>query len=117
MEQITNATGIEYPTLELGGKLYTVKFTRGGLMYRLNKAGTSLAALGSERSFSAYIDILHAALFGQYDGTPEDLAEIVMAEEKLPQLADAVNNAIKKAFPPSQAPAAGTAGLPAAPVN
>lgn len=113
MEQITNATGIEYPTLELGGKVYTVKFTRGGLMYRLNKAGTSMTALGSDRSFSAYIDILHAALFGQFDGSPEDLAEIVMDESKFTTVAEAINEAIKKVFPPTQAPADGTAGQPA----
>ena len=31
-------TGVDYPTIELGGKMYTVKFTRG-LLYQLDKQG------------------------------------------------------------------------------
>lgn len=108
MEQI--GTGIEYPTLELGGRTYVVKFTRGGLMYRLNRSGASFQDLGGTRSFATYIDILHAAFFGQYDGTAEDLADLVIVEGKFATVCEAINDAIKKVFPPTQQVADGTAG-------
>ena len=109
-----NGTGVEYPTIELGGKVYTVRFTRGGILYRLNKNGINLAELGGARSFSTLIDVFHAALHGQYAGTPEDLAELVVSEEKAQAVDTAVAEALKKVFPPTQT-AAVAAVEPAAP--
>ncbi len=113
----TNGTGIIYPTVELGGRLYQVKFTRGGIMYRLSKAGVDLAMLGTTKGFATMIDTLHAALFGQYLGDAESLAELVLAEDKSVQVADAVTEALKKAFPPTQTPAAVTAENSAAKIQ
>lgn len=96
----SNGTGIDYPTVELGGKTYTVKFTRGGLLYRLSKTGTNLADLtGTGKRFSAVMDVLHAAFFGQYDGTVEELAELVFSEEKMTEVGAALDEALKKVFP------------------
>ncbi len=101
----SNGTGIDYPTIELGGKTYTVKFTRGGLLYRLSKSGSSLADLRTNKNFATLIDILHAALHGQYDGTSLELAELISSSddwiEKYKQMDEAINEAIKKAFPPT----------------
>ncbi len=111
----TNGSGIIYPTIELGGVTYVVKFTRGGLLYRLSKSATNLSDLASgPRSLAAVVDVFHAALFGQYNGTPEELAELVLAEDKLAQVSGIVADSLKKVFPPTQTPAAGTADLTAA---
>ncbi len=109
----SNGTGIEYPTIELGGKTYTVKFTRGALLYRLSRKGSSLADLGTSKNFGALIDILHAGLYGQYDGTPLELAELISNEddwiEKYKQVDVVVGEALKKVFPPkASAAVAGT---------
>jgi len=109
METI-NGSGVDYPTLELGGKVYTVKFTRGGLMYRVSKNGGSLAELIGNTSFAAIFDILTAALHGQYTGTAEQLADIAIEEDKLSEIREVLDKAIKKAFPPTQTVAAGTVG-------
>ena len=37
-----NGTGVDYPTIELGGKTYTVKFSRG-MLYRMHKQGVVFA--------------------------------------------------------------------------
>lgn len=111
----TNGTGITYPTLELGGKTYTVKFSRGGMLYRLSKTGTNLADLKGQKSFATLVDVLHAALFGQYQGTSEELADLLLSEGKAMAAGEAVSEALKKAFPPTQpiAEAAAVEKLPA----
>ncbi len=101
----TNGTGIEYPTIELGGREYTVKFTRGGILYRLNKNGANLSDLGGSKSFATLVDVLHAALFGQFNGTTDELAELIVAEEKILAADHAVSEALKKVFPPTQSAA------------
>lgn len=109
-----NGTGIIYPVIELGGIKYTVKFSRGGILYRLSKSGTSLADLtGGSKNFSAVIDVLHAALFSQFQGSAEDLAELVMTEGKTAEVAQAIGEALKKVFPPTQVTAEVTTGTPA----
>lgn len=96
----TNGTGIVYPTIELGGKTYTVKFTRGGLLYRLSKSGTNIADLrNSPRYISTLIECLHAALFDQFGGTPIELAELVYDEDKISLVDQVVAEALKKVFP------------------
>lgn len=108
-EQLVNGSGIEYPTLELGGKTYVIKFTRGGLLYRMSKNGADPRDLAGPKSIAAVIDILHATLFGQFDGSPEQLADIVFSEGKFQASSDAVLDAVKKVFPPTQTVAGGTA--------
>lgn len=100
----SNGTGIEYPTLELGGKKYTIKFTRGGFVYRLSKSGTDLESLVKGRNFAAVMDVLFAALWGQFDGSVEDLAELVLVESKTAEVGAIVRDAIKKVFPPTTKP-------------
>jgi hypothetical protein len=101
----SNGTGIDYPTIELDGKMYTVKFTRGALLYRLSKSGSSLADLRTNKNFATLIDILHAGLYGQYDGTSLELAELISSGDdfvaKYKQMDEVISEAIKKAFPPT----------------
>lgn len=99
----SNGTGITYPTIELGGKTYTVKFTRGGLLYRLSKQGVNLASLNSVNRFATLVDILFAGLYGQYEGTSEDLAELVLSENKSANMDDVIAEALKKVTPSSSA--------------
>ncbi len=103
--ELTNGTGVIYPTLELGGKIYTVKFTRGGILYRLSKSGTNLADLraGSNKSFATLCDVLHAAIFPEFTGDAEDLAELLMTEGKAGEAGLAISEALKKVFPPTPA--------------
>lgn len=115
----TNGSGIVYPTITLGGVQYVVKFTRGGMLYRLSKSNVSISdVMGSgARSFAANIDMLHAALFGQFNGTAEDLAELVLTEGKILEAGEAVIEALKKVSPPTQTTATGTAEPTVAPAH
>jgi hypothetical protein len=106
-----NGTGVEHPTVTLGGKQYTVKFTRGSLAYRMSKLGVSFADLApGPRNFSALVDIFYAALTPQFEGTPEEFAGVVLAEQKVLELDAIVGAAIKKVFPPTQPKNPDTAG-------
>lgn len=102
----SNGTGITYPTIELGGKVYTVKFTRGGLLYRLSKQGTNLADLRGSRNFATLVDVLFAGLYGQYEGTSEDLAELILSENKSSAMDEVIAEALKKVTPSTNAAAA-----------
>lgn len=113
----TNGSGIQYPTLELGGKTYVVKFTRGALLYRLGRKGLSFEHLMNGANFATIIDFLHAALSGQYQGTEEDLADVVLNEGKTLEVGAALAEAVKKASPSDPNPAAEPAGQPAPPVQ
>jgi hypothetical protein len=70
-------TGAEYPTIELGGKQYELKFTRG-LQYRLEKAGNAFNPVftktTSTLSLANLIDTLHMMI--GFEGTHEELTEI-----------------------------------------
>ena len=115
-----NGTGITYPTLELAGVTYTLKFTRGGMLYRLGKTGTSISDMnaGGTKTIAAVVDVLHAALFGQFMGSPEDLANLLLEDlSKMREARAAIDIALGKVFPPSIIPAAATAGEVKPPVQ
>src|SRR5579885_541605 len=104
-------TGIVYPEITLGGVEYEVKLTQGLLCYRLGRLGTDMNGLFTERnlaSFSKLVDVLHAAISDVYKGKPEDLAELVMSEQKQVELGRVVFEALGKVFPLSGS--AATAG-------
>jgi hypothetical protein len=72
----TKAPG-EFPEIELGGKKYTVKFTRG-MLYRLDKMGIQFSPRftpqGSTCTLSNIIDVLHVVI--GFEGSHEELAEL-----------------------------------------
>lgn len=76
-EQIT--TSAEYPSIELGGTKYEVKFTRG-LMYRLDKMGLSFNPTfeSGKKAWSGklsnMVDVLKEAI--GFQGTAEELTEL-----------------------------------------
>lgn len=98
-------SGIEYPTLELGGVTYTLKFTRGALLYNASKSGVDFGAIGP-RSFAALVDGLCLILAGQFTGTPQDMSNIIVACEnpadKIKECRAALDAAWGKASPSSQ---------------
>lgn len=100
-----NTSNIEFPKITLGGVEYVVKFTRGGMIYRMIKSGANFAELrpGHPKFFSATVDALHAALFGQFTGTSEDLADLMVTENKVTECTAAILVAVGKVFPPTQA--------------
>ncbi len=111
----TNGTGIIYPTITLGGIEYTLKFTRGALLYRLGKAGVNTDNLGGNlHNFSVGIDILRVIATPDIKMDAESLAELVLEEGKSVELASVISEAMGKAFPPTQQAAAGAAGTTAA---
>lgn len=71
------ATGAEYPTIELGGVTYEVKFTRSTL-YRMGKAGIRFAPQVTsgliQMPFHEIVDAL--ALCIGWTGTADELAEL-----------------------------------------
>lgn len=122
-QTITIGSGVDYPTLEIDGKTYTVKFSRAAL-YRLDKAGFDLRTLPDElrqwfphkdeagreipgrARLSVVIDILHAAISKEFHGTPEDLAEVT-DPERTAEIVSALVLAMSKMQPPTKrAPAA-----------
>lgn len=117
-------SGVEYPTLVIGGVSYVVKFSRGAL-YRLDKAGFDLRQLGPQLQqwfpkklddgteipgnlrLSVLVDVLHSAIGDKFLGSPEQLAEAL--GENIAEAAIAVVQAIAKMKPspqPSQETAA-----------
>lgn len=94
-----NGTGITYPEIELGGKKYVVKFTRG-LIYRMGKAGIDFRPVVTQGSitvpFSTLVDVLHMAI--TFEGTPEDLAEVLY--DKRNEAMTALIGAWAKMLPP-----------------
>ena len=97
-----NGTGVEYPTIELGGVNYTVKFSRG-MLYRMGKQGVSFSPKfpGEGKvsmDFSQIVDLL--CLATGFPGTHEDMAELVY--EKRNEAVAALMAAWGKAFPPPQ---------------
>lgn len=112
-----NESNIEYPTLSLGGVDYIVKFTRGAMIYRVAKSGANFAHLyGADpaKRLAAVIDCLHAALFEQFTGTPDQLAELVIGENKIAEATTALLMTMGKVFPPTQAAAAAEGEKPQA---
>lgn len=75
----TNGSGIEYPTIELGGKTYTVKFT-GAAMWRMGKAGVAFRVTHTEdrqkltTQFHNNVDVLYACI--DFKGTIDELADL-----------------------------------------
>jgi hypothetical protein len=105
-----NGTGIEYPTLKLGETLYTLKFTRGTLLFRMSNMGLNLNDRNDPKtSVAATVKILHAVMQPQFVGTHEDLTDLLLNEDKVREASQALNIALGKVFPPTQA-AAGAAG-------
>jgi hypothetical protein len=96
-----NGTGVEYPTIELGGKVYTVKFSRK-MLYRMGKQNVSFSPTFSSGSvsmpFAQVVDVLHLAT--EFPGTQDDLAELVF--DKRNEAVTALMGAWGKAFPPAQ---------------
>ena len=96
-----NGTGVDYPTIELGGKTYTVKFSRG-MLYRMGKLGVVFAPkLDAGRitmDFAQIVDLAHLAT--GFKGTHDELAELLY--DKRNDALTALMAAWGKAFPPSQ---------------
>lgn len=111
-----NGTGIEYPTIELGGKTYTVKFSRG-LLYRLAKAGVKIEtrqiAGGVSMPFEILVDAYHV-LIG-FEGSHEELAEMMFDKrgEALNKLLVAVGKTLPAAPIKLEEPAAKRTSDPA----
>ncbi len=96
-----NGTGVDYPTIELGGTKYTVKFSRG-MLYRMGKQGVNFAPQFANNAvsmpFAQVVDVLHIAT--GFAGTHEELAELVF--DKRNEAVTALMSAWGKAFPPPQ---------------
>ena len=116
-------TGVDYPTIELGGKTYEVKFTRG-LLYQLDKQGIKFNPQFANNSatcgLSAIVDTLRLAI--GFEGSSEELAELVY-DKRDEALTALVNGWGKVVLPSLQAKIAATVAktnqpaIPTAPVN
>lgn len=96
-----NGTGVEYPTIELGGQQYTVRFSRA-MIYRMGKAGVSFApkvdGQNIKMDFAQVVDVLHLAI--GFQGTQDELAELVY--DKRGEAITVLLQAWGKAFPSPQ---------------
>lgn len=77
--KISERTGVDYPTIELGGKTYAIKWTRAAA-YDLSLAGVNLGGVVSAPGklsipFHQVVDGLYI-LIG-FEGTKHELAELV----------------------------------------
>ena len=118
-----NGSGIDFPTIELNGKTYTVKFSRA-MLYRMNKLGVVFAPQivasptdpgkkAVQMTFMQIVDVLHLAT--GYEGSHEELAEAVF--DKRPEAIDKLMAAWGKAFPSPQVQLREPAGQPEAPLT
>ena len=106
-----NGTGIVYPTIEIEGKSYELKVSRGTLLYRLSARGVNLVDInrGDFKSYAAVMDVLFALI--QDQGAPYPNAEALagavqeLGSDKVREIGNAVRTAVGKAFPPVTPPA------------
>jgi hypothetical protein len=91
-----NGTGVEYPTIELGGKTYTVKFT-GAAMRKMEKAGLQFRPSVVEQAdgnkgvsigFSNLVDVLMTCI--PFQGTVDELADLAWPKVKRDEIATAL---------------------------
>jgi hypothetical protein len=111
----SNGTGIEYPTLELGGKTYTIKFS-GSALYRLEKNRVEIAFEkaangGAALKLTQMVDILHPMI--NFPGAHDELAELVFPVRQ--EALNAILLALGKAFPPAERPLKADETTPAPP--
>jgi hypothetical protein len=112
-------SGVDYPTIDIEGVQYTLKFSRGA-MYRLDKAGVDFRALARQFEkwktgfvhLSGLVDVIHACLAEQIpDISAAQLADMLLPislqgtdyTDRVRVLAVAVSQALGKVWPPSQA--------------
>ena len=105
---MNDITGVDYPTIELGGKTYEVKFTRG-LLYQLDKQGIKFnpqfANNAATCGLSSIVDTLKLAI--GFEGTADELAELVY-DKRDEALTALVNGWGKVVLPSLQAKIAAT---------
>jgi|SRR5215831_4986972 len=115
-------SGIQYPTIEIAGKTYTVKFSRAAF-YRLGKAGFDLRQFAPLKdgliAFSILFDLLHAAIADQLPVKleTEELVDMALpidmpheaARKRLEEIGSIVREAFSKIAPPPQLPLRETA--------
>ena len=86
-------SGIEYPTIELGGKTYTVRFDEAA-MYHLDKKGIRFnpqflnGGKQIQMGFSNIVDVLK--LTTRFAGTEEELAALVWPKTKRDEACNAL---------------------------
>jgi hypothetical protein len=93
---------ILYPVLELGGVKYTLKATRGALRDRWSELGIELAdRLNPHRTIAVTVKMLSTMITPKFSGSFEDLTDLILEEQKMGQVGDAINVALGKVFPPT----------------
>lgn len=104
-----NGSGIDFPTIELGGQHYIVKFSRASL-YRMEKLGIKFEVkvtplpdqpgmVNRSMTFAQVVDMLLVAI--GFKGTAEELAELV-TPAKVQEGFEKIMDAWGKAFPSPQ---------------
>jgi|GEM_PF-4151630 len=89
--------GVDYPTIELGGAPYTIKFTRA-MFYRMGKAGIQFNPVFNGNTakidFHVLVDVMKLAI--GFTGSADDLAELLFdkRDEALRLLVDAWGNLV-----------------------
>jgi hypothetical protein len=77
------ATGVDYPTIDLGGKEYAVKYTKAAA-YELSVAGVDLSSVArGGRNIVPFHQIVNAVqILTGYPGTPMELAEVLFDRQQ-----------------------------------
>lgn len=114
MTPSTIGTPIEYPSIVLGGVKYELKFTEEILYYRLSKANLDLIGLTERlKGLATMCDMLHALIGPRFQGTAEDVAQMVLQEKKVAEGMAVIFDALGKVLhPPKMGQAAATDSQP-----
>ena len=101
-------TGVDYPNIELGGATYTLKASRGALLFRWSELGIKLSdRLDPNRTVAVTVKMLSTMMTPKFEGSFEDLTDLILDEQKMGVASGAINVALGKVFPPTiQEPAA-----------
>jgi hypothetical protein len=77
------ATGVDYPTIDLGGKEYEVKYTKAAA-YKLSVAGVDLSSVQrGDRNIVPFHQIVNGILIlTAFPGTTDELAEILFDRQQ-----------------------------------
>lgn len=127
-----------FPTIELGGQTYTLKFSRGAMQFGISKRGINTLDLNfPAKRFACSVELIHIVIEESFrvpflgpdgvqfkdaegnllsvGGTVKDLATLIVDEGKIDVCCAAIREALLKVFPPLAPSAPQVAGQDQAP--
>jgi hypothetical protein len=101
---LNKGTGSKYPTVTLGGVTYPVKVTREILLYRMIQKGIDFSNKNNRpKALEMICETIHFLIADHFHGTVEDLAQLIIQENKIIECGAAIKQLLEtETVPPAQ---------------